>query len=146
MALATRAMSVGPHFARSMAGSRNAHAGNVRGLMKLLADPDMSIDALTRSIAIAADVLAPVRAEKASCVAVKNSCNICERCAMCMSRFVRKTHSEQLADEIRFMAAQQWVCHRQSAITFSRPKSLLQYDAGLTSAAMSYAASVYPRW
>jgi len=31
--------------------------------MKSLADPDMSIDALTRSIAIAAEVLVPARAE-----------------------------------------------------------------------------------
>jgi len=30
-----------------------------------------------------------------------------------------------------FMAAQQWVCNRQWAITSSRPKSLLQLDAGL---------------
>lgn len=57
MALATRAMSVGPCFAPAMAGSRNEHVGNVRGLMESLADPDMSIDALTRSIAIAAEVL-----------------------------------------------------------------------------------------
>ena len=97
MALSTRAMSVGPCFAPSMAGSRNAHAGNTRGLMKSLADPDMSIDALTRSIAIAADVLVPVRAEIASCVEVRNSCNFCERCTMAMSRLVRKTHSELLA-------------------------------------------------
>ena len=97
MALATRATSVGPCFAPAMAGSRNEHAGNVRGLMKSLADPDMSIDLITRSIAIAAEVLVPVRAEIASCVAVRNSCNICERCTMAMSRLVRKTHSELLA-------------------------------------------------
>ena len=97
MALATRAMSVGPCFAPAMAGSRNEHAGNVRGLMELFTDPDMSIDALTRSTAIAAEVLVPVRAERASCVAVRNSCNICERCTMTMSSLVRKTHSELLA-------------------------------------------------
>jgi carboxymethylenebutenolidase len=36
-------------------------------------------------------------AEIASCVAVRNSCNICERCTMAMSRLVRKAHSELLA-------------------------------------------------
>ena len=76
MALATRAMSVGPCFAPAMAGSRNEHVGNVRGLMESLADRDMSIDALMRCIAVAAGVLVPARTAIASCVAVRNSCNI----------------------------------------------------------------------
>src|SRR6476660_10003217 len=57
-------------------------------LMKSLADPDMSINALTRSIAIEAEVLVPARADIASCLAVRNSCNICERGTMATSRLV----------------------------------------------------------
>jgi hypothetical protein len=55
-----------PCIAPAMAGSKYAHAGNVRGLAKSLAGAGTSIDALTRCIAVAAGALAPVRAVIAS--------------------------------------------------------------------------------